>query len=207
MTRLVLLMSLAGLLFTPYVPLAVAEELTAKDYVEYVKPFVGSWKLTIDRDGNLAEGTYRARLARADACIVARISAPDLGSFQSIDGYDPVAKKWTVIGFGADGRFMMQRVTMHDIQKGQHYAKGQSQNAEMTVHQPDGTVITMTSKSTLDEITEDRMVFVQSDAKLNGESVPGEKWTLERLPEEQRGPRAPAENQVADSLNSRHTTT
>ncbi len=200
MTRILVLLSLAGLLFTADVPTALAEDLTAKDYVEYVRPFVGSWRLTIDREGNSVEGTYRARIARSSTCVIGRIAAPGVGSFQSIDGYDPVANQWTVVGFGADGGFMMSRGTLHDVRKGQHYAKGHSQTGQMTFHQPDGTVATLTSKNTCDELSENRMVFVQSEAKMNGEPAPGEEWTFERLPEERRRRPAPTESQVADSV-------
>lgn len=200
MTKWVLLLSLLGLLFCSHSTVVVAEELTATDYIEFLKPFEGSWKVTHEKEGKASESIFRVRLARSGASLITTTTGVGLGSYQFVEGYDPVGKKWTMIGCGADGAFMMHKITFPNVQKGKPFSSGQLESREITINRPDGTVITMTSKGSWPEVSENRMVCVQSDCKINGAPAADERFTLERLPAQERTRPAPTESQVADSV-------
>jgi len=152
-----------------------------------------------EKEGKAAESIFRVRLARSGASLITMTTGAGLGRHQFVEGYDPVCKKWTMVGCGADGTFMMHKITFPNVQKGKPFSSGQLEIREITINRPNGTVATMTSKGSWSEVSENRMVCVQSDCTVNGAPAADEKFTLERLPAQERTRPASTEGQVADS--------
>jgi hypothetical protein len=173
---------MAGLLISLTASLVSAEELTTADYIEYMTPFVGAWTTKVESDGKAVEGTWTGRPSSTKACYVTHGEGAGQPSFQSIDGYDPVTKAWTVVAFDTDGGFTIHRLRIDDVKKGKHYGKGVMAMGETVVNKADGTVVKMTSKGTCVECSDSRIAWIVSDRKVNGEPAPDEKWTLERRP-------------------------
>ena len=131
MNRLVPALAVVGLLCFVAAPIVVAEELTtAADYRELVKPFWGYWQSTVESDGKVIESTYRARYSPTNTCALTYAEGGGLPAVQSLDGYDPVAKKWTVAAFDAEGNFRLARMTFQGVKKGQQFSKGITANIE-----------------------------------------------------------------------------
>ncbi len=115
-----------------------------------------------------------------------RGDAEGLPSFQGIDGYDPVTKKWTVAAFGSDGNFSLTRLKFIDVKKGQRFGEGMTATSVEKTNNNDGTTTTTTCKMKCRECTENRIVYVLSDRKENGEAKPDQTFTMERLPNRRR---------------------
>ncbi len=167
---------------------AQGDELTAKDYIEFVKPFVGSWKTTVESDGKIAEGTWMARESRTGTCLTT-FGTGDLAPAQTIDGYDPVSKKWTVAAFDASGGYSLSKIEFDNITKGKQFGKGTTGTGETKVNKSDGTTTIETTKLTCLECTKDKIVILWSERTENGKSVPDVTMTSERQQQTQRGSR------------------
>jgi hypothetical protein len=149
-----LVSTMAGLLLSLTALAVSAEEPTAADYIEYMTPFVGSWTTKIEIGGKVVEGSWSARLSPTKACYVTHAEGGERPSFQSIDGYDPVTKTWTVFAFTSDGGTTIHRLRIEDVKKGQHYGKGVVAMGETVVNKADGTVVKITSKGTCVECSD-----------------------------------------------------
>lgn len=188
MSRVLHLTTTFALLICLAASTAQGDELTAKDYIEYVKPFVGSWKTTVETDGKVTEGTWMARESRTGTCLTT-FGTGDLPPAQSIDGYDPVSKKWTVAAFDASGGYSLSNIEFDNITKGKQFGKGSTGTGETKVNKSDGTTTTETTKLTCLECTKDKMVILWSERTENGKSVPDVTVTSERQQQRQRGSR------------------
>lgn len=105
---------------------------------------------------------------------------------QTIDGYDPVAKKWTVAGFDADGSFYMGTTEFAEMKKDRRLGPGVIGTAEEKLFKTDGTTTIITSKLSCLELTENRVVLVWAERKENGQPKPDLKLTCERQLESER---------------------
>lgn len=199
MNRLLPALVVVGLMVVVASPIAVAQEATMADYTEFVRPFLGYWKSTVESDGHVIEGTYWARLSPTNTCGIIYSEGKGLPAIQSIDGYDPVAKKWTVAAFDAEGNFSLNRLVF-DVKKGQRYSKGDKGKSEGVSYKTDGTTVTQTSDGLCLECTENRIVAVRSNRKENGEAKPDLTLTLERQSEMRRPTRSPALPVTADEI-------
>jgi hypothetical protein len=204
MNRLLSFLAVVGIVAILVTPAAVAQELTADDYIAFWKPVVGSWKTTTEMDGKVLPGAWRARLSANGKCLVTYYEGGHAPSSQSIDGYDPVSKKWTLVGFDAGGAFVLLTIEFADMKPGKTLGKGVIGKHVIHVFDKDGKTTTTTSTMTCTEIDEKQMVFVFSDVKRDGEPKPDWKWALERQPEGRRPPpiskASPAT--VANALNA-----
>lgn len=71
-------------------------ELTARDYIAFLKPFQGSWKTQGESEGKVLEGTSALRISPVGTCFVSHEEGAGFPASQSIHGYDPMSKKWTI---------------------------------------------------------------------------------------------------------------
>jgi hypothetical protein len=163
--------------------------ITADDYVEYWKPLRGSWKLLDEYGGKSVTQTWQIRLARNGKCVLTDYLSDGKSVRQTIDGYDPGTKKWTFAGFNADGRYDCQTVTIVDMQKGKRLDKGIIGTFDMKGYSTDEQTTTATSTSTCTEFGDKRIVLTWTDVKENGKPITDGRYTLERLPENERRPR------------------
>ena len=70
MNRLLFSLAVIGLVFFLVAPAAVAQELTADDYVAFWTPNVGTWKGTFERDGKVSSIIFRTRIAPNEKCLL-----------------------------------------------------------------------------------------------------------------------------------------
>ena len=124
MNRLMPTLVFLGLVCLVSTSAGVAEELTADDYIEFWKPLAGVWKGVVESDGKSMDTLWRARLARNQKCFITYATGGDSPAMQTIDGFDPVTKRWTVVGFDADGGFSIDAFELRDMQKGKRVGKG-----------------------------------------------------------------------------------
>jgi hypothetical protein len=93
MNRVMMLLGIFGTpLFLTASPVP-ASEPTAEDYIEFMKPLVGSWKSTDEQGGKTTRGTWTYRLAPNKKCFLMHSEDESGPSVQTVDGYDPVTKK------------------------------------------------------------------------------------------------------------------
>lgn len=153
----------------------------AADYIEFVKPFEGSWKTTMESSGEITPGTWTGRLSPARTCYVTHGENAGRPTFQSIDGYDPVSKRWAIAAFYAGGGFSLATIDFAGEKKGRHFGKGTTSTAEDRVFNNDGTTTLTTWKAECLECTADRIVYVVTDRIENGRKTPDRKFTMERI--------------------------
>ena len=183
MNRLLPALAVVGLALLLVIPAAVAQELTADDYIQYFKPLEGSWKKTTESDGTVLHSTWRLRLSRTKTCFLSYEEGGGLPAMQTVDGYDPVAKKWTVAAFDAAGSFFLLTVHVANITKGKHLTKEVIGSSKFTIFKEDGTTTTMTSQLSCLECSDNRVVLLWSDTKDQAQPRPSLKWTFDRQPE------------------------
>lgn len=153
----------------------------AADYIEFVKPFEGSWKTTMESSGEITQGTWTGRLSPARTCYVTYGEDAGRPAFQSIDGYDPVTKRWAIATFYAGGGFSLATIDFAGEKKGRHFGKGTTSTAEDRVFNNDGMTTITTWKAECLECTADRIVYVVTDRIENGRKTPDRKLTMERI--------------------------
>lgn len=171
------------------IPPPATDAVTAQNYIDFVKPFEGSWKTRLESDGEAVEGTWTGRLSPAKTCYVTQGRNTGRPAFQSIDGYDPVAKKWAIAAFYSGGGFSLAKIDFAGVKKGQLFGKGTIGTAEDRVFNSDGTTTITMWKSECLECTDNRIVYVLSDRKENGEPKPDRKFTMERQINQRKQPK------------------
>jgi DNA-directed RNA polymerase subunit M/transcription elongation factor TFIIS len=159
-------------------PASDADQLTAQDYMDYFKPFVGSWKTKLESGGETVEGMWSGYLAPTKTCYISQSTGVGQPAFQGIDGYDAGTKTWTVASFNTDGEFTLTRIDPGDIKKGQRFGKGATGTSVESTSKEDGTTTEMTLKFTCKECTDNRIVYVLSNRKENGEPKPDLTYTM-----------------------------
>lgn len=169
-------------------PISAADEVKAKDYIAFFQPLVGSWKTTMESDGDIVEGVWTARVSRTGTCLVT-FGTGALPASQTIDGYDPVSKKWTVAIFDAAGDYLIATHTFADVGKGKVLGKGMTGIGERRIAKSDGSSATQTFKISCVECTDNKVMIRWHDSKEGDESLPDQTMTLERQEERQRGSR------------------
>ena len=174
------------------VTLAFAEEQqTAKDVQEFLKPFAGFWMNTGESAGEVVEGIWTVKPSPMAPCFLTYGSNTADGQFQSLDGYDPVAEKWTAARFRSGGDFRLIRYEV-EAQAGGRYGQGTSTPIESTSQEDDGTKTIRKSIMTCLECNDQGMVLKFSGRTENGESRPDSKLTMKRLDKQPRMPESPA---------------
>jgi hypothetical protein len=180
MNRVLLLLSVIGsgvFMATSRMP---AAEATTEDYIQFMKPLVGSWKTTSESDGKAVPGTMTYQLAPNGHCFLGRYegSLPDV---QSIEGYDPVAKKHTVAAFGRDGTHGIATVDWGKyLQPGKTLSKGVTGKQSVKLFFRDGKTLTATATVTCTTVEQGKVVLEYSDRIEDGKPLPHLKVTSER---------------------------
>lgn len=162
-----------------WVSVVSADEVTAKDYIEFLKPFAGSWKTELEVEGNAVEGTWVLRLVPKTMCFLTHGGSSEEGYFQTIDGYDPASKKWLVAGFSSKGEFSITKYDFKEV-KGNVFGQGSVAAREVETHKSDGTTLLSTSTMTCVEYAADRIVLQFTECKEDGNDVPDGKFTMQR---------------------------
>lgn len=199
MNRLMFTLAFLGFVCLMFAPATAAEELAADDYIEFWKPLAGVWKGIVVSGEKSIDTLWRARLAPNGKCFVTYATGDDIPALQTIDGYDPVTKKWTVVGFDADGTFSIDAFQLNDMQKGKRLGEGLIGSGEVKRFTHDGKETTTTYTLSCKEFSNNRVVLVWSNRNENGQPVPDRKWTGERQLERQRRPQIPPSTPPLDS--------
>ncbi len=186
MTRLMVALAFLGLVGVLAVPSAVAQELTADDYVQFWRPIVGTWKGTFEIDGKTNPITFHFRIAPNKKCILLYDDSEGEPGTQQLQVYDPIAKHEIAWGVDKDGNRQIQKIVIDGMKKGMKAAKGVGGSWELQVFDNDGKTTTTTCKWSFAELDETHSVMVWSDVKEDGNPKPDTRMALERQPERSR---------------------
>ena len=196
MKRLLLALTAIGLVFCLAAPSAIAQALTADDYVELFKPLVGSWKTLTTVDGKALEGTFRCRLSRTNKCFVSYGEGGTLPASETLQGYDPVAKQWPLAAYDADGGYCLTALTIKDMKKGKALGTDYCVNSESVRHSQDGKKITGSDTVKITAYGQDRIEALVTDRKEDGQPQPDIEFVMDRQPESRPAASAPDSQDV-----------
>ena len=93
MCRSVSFLIFAGAAVCLGAPLAIGQELTWADYVQFMKPLEGSWTTTLKMDKDPIPGRLRYELAPNKHCFLTQMEGGGLPFVNGLEGYDPVAEE------------------------------------------------------------------------------------------------------------------
>jgi hypothetical protein len=113
MRRSMTFLAAAGIALFLAAPLSFGQELTGDDYIQFMKPLEGSWTTTLKMDGDPVPGKLRYELAPNKHCYLTQMEGGGLPFINGIEGYDPVAKRWTGMGFADDREHSSSTVHAH----------------------------------------------------------------------------------------------
>lgn len=168
------LLALAALLAGSVAP---AAEPTAEDYLNFLRPVMGQWNVTVRIGDQTAETTFSARLSPSKRSIVSSggkvLQYP---TFDAIEGYDASAKKWKWTAFVSDGGHTVAYSTADAAE-----LKGNEAtfHIESTVVNADSTTDKWQSELTI-TTAENQWKQYFHDVRLNGEKQPDEEWVYVR---------------------------
>lgn len=186
MSRLVLAIGVAALIFSAATLTATAQDLTADDYIKFWQPVAGTWKGTLEVDGETSPITFRLRIARNRKCILVSDEIAGTPGTQQLQVYDPVAKKEIAWGVDKDGNRQIQTFSIDGMKKGKKAAKGAGGSWEVKIFKNDGTTSTTTCKWSFARLDESNSAMVWSDVVEDGVAKSDTKLTLERQPDRNR---------------------
>lgn len=181
MNRLPFVLGMVGVLSLLSVSLAVAEEVTADDYMQMWKPLVGQWKTTNESEGETVEGTWLFRQSKTKKCFVSYGEGGVFPASEGIHGYCPAKKKWTIVSFDAEGGVKFDEITVIDMHKGKKLDVGLTSKWKTERVRADGTKTTGSVTMACKELSPDRMVFSLQDIMEDGEPQPDAEWISERM--------------------------
>lgn len=156
---------------------APAAEPTADDYLNFLRPVIGQWNVTVRIGDQTAETTFSARLSPSKRSIVSSggkvLQYP---AFDAIEGYDASTKKWKWTAFVSDGGHTVAYSTADAAE-----LKGNEAtfHIESTVVNADGTTDKWQSELTITK-AENQWKQYFHDVRLNGEKQPDEEWVYVR---------------------------
>ena len=156
---------------------------TARTYVAFWKPFVGTWDLQIDGDAparvvwcgeETASGLYYTSRSEVDGRVVEH----------GLHGYDPAHKCWKVVEFGveSESRPYTHR-TAHIFLEGPTLSvvrSGATMASEEEFVRTDGTVLKTKAKSVFKTVESNRIEYVITDRMSNGEKLPDQTVIMKR---------------------------
>ncbi len=153
---------------------------TGANYLEYHKPLLGSWNVTVEEGGNVHTGTATWQLATNGKCYLVSLEVEGIPAVQIVMGYDPATKKWVQAGFDAEATFLMSALEIADMEAGKVMAEGPIGQWEETRFTADGQTTKATATLSCTETSPHRLVFVWSNRKASGKLLPDWKLTYER---------------------------
>ena len=109
-----------------------------------------------------------------------QLEAEGLPALQALIGYDPVNKKVVQTIYDESGTYSVSMLQMTDMAKGKKMSVGKIGTWDIKRFQPDGTMTTGTESFSCLELSTKRIVFVWSDRKQEGKSLPDWKLSYER---------------------------
>lgn len=186
MKRLLCALTVVGCVSFLAAPVAVAQELTADDYVTFWQPLMGTWQGTFESDGKVMPLTFRIRTSPNKKCILLYDSSEEVPGTQQLQVYDPVAKHEIAWGVDKEGQRQIQTIVVDGMKKGMKMVKGVGGSWEAKQFTNDGQTITLTCKWIVAELDETHGVLVWSDVKEDGISKPDMKMTLKKQPDRVR---------------------
>jgi len=158
---------------------AISSEPTADDYLNFFKPLIGEWTAKITVGEKAGQGTFSCRLSPTKRCLVwYGASNLPLPNTHSIDGYDPVAKKWKGFAFAADGS---HRVTMYQAADADSLKVDKAEfKCEATEAKADGEVVKWRWQTTFILGRDTCKVLYTALADSEGEKAPDVEFIYER---------------------------
>jgi hypothetical protein len=186
MNRLLPALAVVGLALLLVVPVAVAQELTADDYIEFWKPHEGTWKTTTEFNGKTESGTFIFRRAQNQKCFLLYLEGTGGASVQQLQGFDPVTRKNVVWGFTGDGDCWFHTIGIDGMKKGTKLATGAGGTWVTRTSSRDGKTTTETGKWKFTQVDEKQLTIVWSDRKEDGKPVADLKMTMDRQPDQGR---------------------
>lgn len=156
---------------------SVAQEPTGADYIKFFKPLVGTWVGKAVGGGETHDRKWTLELSPTGTCFVTYETEDGKPFYQSIDGYDPVTKKYTVVGFYSDGlreefSYQIDKNTLQGSIEGFTYAgRADGQNAE-------GEAISCDYTSTI--VNRNKWVITVTNNMKAGKNQPNLTITYER---------------------------
>lgn len=181
MRRLLSLLALLELAIFLTAPPTLAQEVTAEDYIQFMKPLVGAWTISSESDGKVIPGTMSYELAPNGLCFLGRYQGAGFPDVQTIEGYDPVAKKHTVTGFGGVGTFAIFTVDWGaDLKPGKTLARGTTGKQAGRLSAKDGSTTTMTATVKCTTMEQGKVVLEYLDRIVGGMPMADMKLTMER---------------------------
>ncbi len=168
------LLALAALLAGSVAP---AAEPTAEDYLNFLRPVIGQWNVTVRIGDQTAETTFSARLSPSKRSIVSSSGKVlQYPAFDAIEGYDASAKKWKWTAFVSDGGHTVAYSTADAAE-----LKGNEAtfHIESLVVNADGTTDKWQSALTI-TTAENEWKQCFRNVRLNGEKQPDEEWVYVR---------------------------
>ena len=154
MNRFLPHLTVVALFFFLVAPVAVAEELTADDYMEFWKPHEGTWKTTTECNGKTESGTFIFRRARNQKCFLLYLEGTGGASVQQLQGFDPVTRKNVVWGFTGDGDCWFHTIGIDGMKKGTKLATGAGGTWVTRTSSRDGKTTTETEKWKFTQVDE-----------------------------------------------------
>jgi hypothetical protein len=157
---------------------AISAEPTADDYLNFFKPVVGEWIVKAKIGDKMMKGTFSCKLSPSKRCLVWYGSAiAPYGASQSVDGYDPMAKKWKGCAFSADGGHQVTTYLVVDPNS----LKGNKAEfkCEATEAKANGEEIKWRWQ-TVFILGKDEWRILTTEQTKNGEKTPDEEYVYER---------------------------
>lgn len=160
------------------ISVGMSAEPAGEDYLNFFRPFVGEWAVKAKIGDKPGEGTFSCTLSPTKRCLVwyATAIAP-YSAAQSVDGYDPVAKKWTGCSFTAEGS---HQVTTYLCADPQSLKSNKAEfQCEATEAKADGEVVKWRWHVTFIKDT-NKWTVLTTEQTRNGEKTPDEEVVYER---------------------------
>ncbi len=182
MRRSMTFLAAAGIALFLAAPLSFGQELTGDDYIQFMKPLEGSWTTTLKMDGDPVPGKLRYELAPNKHCYLTQMEGGGLPFINGIEGYDPVAKRWTGMGFADDREHSSSTVEWADMKPGKVLGAGAAGKQTLRLGQADGTTTTIVQTMTCEKVERDKVILVYTKRTADGAPLPDMVFTLTRKP-------------------------
>ena len=156
------------------------EKASAEDLIDYHKPMLGKWKLTVEAGDEVMHGSGSWQLGKNGKCFLLSAEFDGGPGVEATVGLDPVSGKCVQTSYDSDGTYQVVTIDIPGMGNGKTLGVGLIGRWEEKRFQTDGTVVTAVETLKCLEFSENRRVFVWADRKEQGETLPDWKLTYER---------------------------